>query len=436
MTGERRCTSDRSAHAPPLGETRSDTGAGPHGHAPSQGGATGEHGARQREARRGRQTPEGRVGAGAAAASGNGRSQATPSPQPLAAAGGGRRETPQTEGPRGLVGGEVSPSRADAPASTREDEAAQGRHPEGEAGPGGPRTWRKAGDARQARASSARGVTRGAAEPTHRPTVGGVQDGTDALRRGGDVGRADAAPETGAGIETPTAWSGRTGQPDTETTQAGATMSTLQDQQRTAVEVRAERTREGVERQPRAVCRTERIEEVRVGRVREDRAPGHTTREGRLRRWSPGTGKPRSATGARSRQRGGRATDAGAEQGLEVGPAGMPAHDEGARSGGDVATAAHAGNALEGRHRQGGTRPSGSRRATGCTRHGAGRNPMNPRVGSRMQQACTRPERASRRGGERPRGRNTHGVWQHRAEVGGDAGGRHLSGEERRRGGI
>jgi len=135
---------------------------------------------------------------------------------------------------------------------------------------------------------------------------------------------------------------------------------------------------------------------------------------------SPGTGKPRRASGTAARQRVDGATDADADQGLEVAAAGMPENDEGARSDGDVTSAAHAGKALEGWHRRGGTRPSEGRRETGCTRHGAGRNPMNPMVGSRMQQACDRPGGGSRRGGEKPRGRNTHGAWQHRAEA--DAG--------------
>jgi hypothetical protein len=34
------------------------------------------------------------------------------------------------------------------------------------------------------------------------------------------------------------------------------------------------------------------------------------------------------------------------------------------------------------------------------------RNAANPRIGSRMQQACEPPRGESRRGGEKPRGRN------------------------------
>jgi hypothetical protein len=45
------------------------------------------------------------------------------------------------------------------------------------------------------------------------------------------------------------------------------------------------------------------------------------------------------------------------------------------------------------------------------------RNPVNPMVGSRMQQACERLGGGSRRGGENPRGRNMSGVWQRQAEA-------------------
>jgi len=58
--------------------------------------------------------------------------------------------------------------------------------------------------------------------------------------------------------------------------------------------------------------------------------------------------KPKRATGMVTRQRGGHATDARVEQGLEVAAAGRQGNDEGASASGDAGTATRVGNALKG----------------------------------------------------------------------------------------
>jgi hypothetical protein len=126
------------------------------------------------------------------------------------------------------------------------------------------------------------------------------------------------------------------------------------------------------------------------------RAEGATARCG----GAPGTGKPMSASGAPSRQRGDAATDACVEQGLEAGPAGMSANGEGARSGGDVASAAHAGEALEGMHRRGGTRPG----------EAGGHPPAQPRRGPKPGEPQGREQDATRL--HRPRRRKPSRWWK------------------------
>jgi len=159
MTGERRCSGDRRRTAPPLGETRRATGAVPHGQAPSQGAATGAHGARQREACRCRRTPEGSVGAGMAAPQGVVATRGPAARGGEEGAGSHRRRRAAWARPS-----EVSPARRGAPSA-----GACGRNDGRVASRGGgpdpvARTSRKAGaDARQARhVPSRRRAVRGA----------------------------------------------------------------------------------------------------------------------------------------------------------------------------------------------------------------------------------------------------------------------------------
>lgn len=119
-------------------------------------------------------------------------------------------------------------------------------------------------------------------------------------------------------------------------------------------------------------------------------------------------GKPRRASGTRRLATVGCATDSQVEQGLEVGSVSQPMTARGQRPAETHGTAAWEGKALEGGASEGTSRTA---------RAAEDRNPVNPMVGSRMQQACERIGGANRRGGENPRGRNMSDAWQRRAEA-------------------
>jgi hypothetical protein len=128
---------------------------------------------------------------------------------------------------------------------------------------------------------------------------------------------------------------------------------------------------------------------------------------------APGHGSPGEHRAPPHRQRRRDATDSPAEQGLE---AAVP--DAGcatARGQGLAVTRARLpreGKALEGEALV--RRPRKASRARGAR---GGRNPVNPMVGSGMQQAHGPQGGATRHGGENPRRRNAFDAWQRRTEA-------------------
>jgi hypothetical protein len=123
-------------------------------------------------------------------------------------------------------------------------------------------------------------------------------------------------------------------------------------------------------------------------------------------------GKPRRASSTVFRPRNPGATSSPTDQGLEVEPPLGVVNGRGARRCGNAGSAVAGGHALEG--------PASVGKVGSCAgmRSPRTRNPVNPRVGSGMQQARNPLGGASRQGGEKPRSRNMLGRWHDSAEAG------------------
>lgn len=140
---------------------------------------------------------------------------------------------------------------------------------------------------------------------------------------------------------------------------------------------------------------------ARPERVAAGRGLREASRGQRSKTW-----KPRRATGPPPPATVGQATDSPAEQGLEVEPPSKVVNGKGAGKCGDARPAAGGGEGSGGRSIGG--------KALECraaTRATGGGNPMNPMVGSGMQQAHDPSGGETRQGGERPRRRNASRSW-------------------------
>lgn len=138
---------------------------------------------------------------------------------------------------------------------------------------------------------------------------------------------------------------------------------------------------------------------------------------------APGEGSPGEQRAWPRRQRGGHVTASHVEQGLEVDRVRNPGTARGQRRAATRARLRRRSKALKGEAPAGTPRPP-----TTARWHGGGCNPVNPRVGCRMQQACEPPEEKTARVGRNHEGGPSRAVGTVRPKraarrVGEDSGG-------------